>query len=156
MDDFISSKIRERLKTTHVKEEAFEKKELRRLETEKTRKKTHLNVIYQDRLDGTITKEEYLEKKVAFQRELEMVQLAIDKMARHNLKYKEQGSEIIELLRGFKEVYLAADLEGKSKILSVMLDRVILKGEETQFIWHEPFNTLFSLGAFINKGKWGE
>ena len=85
-----------------------------------------------------------------------MTQLAIDRMARHNVKYKEQGSEIIELLRGFKEVYLAADLEGKSKILSVMLDRVILKGEETQFIWHEPFSTLFTLGSFINKGKWGE
>ena len=156
VDDFISAKIRERLKTAHVEEEAFERKELRRLQSELTRKNTYLSVLYQDRLDGTITKEEYLEKKVVFQRDVDMTQLAIDRMARHNVKYKEQGSEIIELLRGFKEVYLAADLEGKSKILSVMLDRVILKGEETQFIWHEPFSTLFTLGSFINKGKWGE
>lgn len=156
LDDFISSKIRERLKTTHVKEEAFERRELRRLQSELTRKNTYLSLLYQDRLDGTITKDEYWEKKVVFQRDVDMAQLAIDRVARHNVKYKEQGSEIIELLQGFKKVYLAADLEGKSKILAVMLDRVILKGEETQFLWHEPFNTLFTLGTFINKGKWGE
>ena len=157
MDDFISSKIRERLKTTHVKEEAFERRELRRLQSELTRKNTYLSLLYQDRLDGTITKDEYREKKVVFQRDVDMAQLAIDRVARHNVKYKEQGSEIIELLQGFKKVYLATDLEGKSKILAVMLDRVILKKDgESFFFWHEPFNTLFTLGTFINKGKWGE
>lgn len=151
IDDFISAKIREQLKRTHVEEEASEKKESRRLETEITRKKNNLNLLYQDRLDGTITKEEYVEKRLVIQRDLDIIQSAKDRMARHNVKYKEQGSEIIELLRGFKEVYLAADLEGKAKILSVMLRQVILKGEETQFIWQVPFDTLFCLGLFINK-----
>ena len=154
IDDLISAKIRERLKKTHVKEEAFEKKESRRLETEITRKKNNLSLLYQDRLDGTITKDEYLEKRVVIQHDLDIANAARDRMARHNVKYKEQGSEIIELLRGFKDVYLAADLEGKSKILSVLLRQVILKGEETQFFWHEPFGTLFCLGLFINKKNW--
>jgi DNA invertase Pin-like site-specific DNA recombinase len=156
IDDFISAKIRERLKKTHIEEGAFEKKELRRLQSEYKRKKNYLDLIYKDRLDGTITKEEYLGKKVIFQRDVDMTQSVIDRMALHNVKYKEQGSEIIELLRGFKDVYLAADLEGKSKILSVMLKQVILKKEgETFFIWHAPFSTLFNLGAVINKRKWG-
>ena len=50
----------------------------------------------------------------------------------------------------------AADVEGKSKILAVMLERVVLKKDgESFFFWHEPFNTLFTLGTFINKGKMG-
>jgi len=157
LDDFISTKIRERLKNTHVEEEAFEKKELRRLETEKTRRKTHDKLSYQDRLDGKISLEQYGEVQAEVHAELHRIESDIEKLSNRNFKYKEQGSEIIELLRGFKEVYLAADLEGKSKILSVMLDRVILKKEEeTFFFWHEPFNTLFCLGGFINKEKWGE
>ena len=157
LDDFIAAKIRERLKKTHVEEEAFERRELRRLQSELTRKNTYLSVLYQDRLEGTITKDEYREKKVVFQRDVDMAQLAIDRVARHNVKYKEQGSEIIELLRGFKKVYLAADLEGKSKILAVMLEQVVLKKDgESFFFWHEPFNTIFTLETFINIGKWGQ
>jgi DNA invertase Pin-like site-specific DNA recombinase len=152
LDDYISAKIREQLKKTHIEEEAFEKKESRRLETEITRKKNNLNVLYQDRLDGTITKEEYLEKRVGIQRDLDVANAARDRMARHNVKYKQQGSEIIELLRGFKEVYLAADLKGKRKFLEVMLKQVRVKKDgESFFIWHEPFDTLFCLGGFIKK-----
>jgi site-specific DNA recombinase len=156
IDDFIAGKIRERLKQTHVDEQAFEKKELRRLETRKTKVKNYLDLIYQDRLDGTITKIEYTGKKAALQRDLDAVQSDLDSLSRHNAKYKEQGSEIIDLLRGFKKAYMTADLDGKSKILSVMLKQVVLKGEDTQFIWHEPFETLFTLGDFLNQAKWGE
>ena len=167
IDDFISGEIRERLKTSNIKGEAFEKKELKRLHSEYTRKKSYLNMIYQDRLDGTISKEEYIEKRGIFQRDLDVIQASIDKLAQSNTNYKEHGLEIIELLRGFKGVYLAADLEGKSKILSLMLDRIVLKGEkeeESRFFWHPPFDTLFLIGelmkndqkAFIKKGKWGE
>ena len=151
IDDFMNAKIRERLKKTHVKEEAFEKKESRRLETERTRRKTHLKLSYLDRLDGKISLEQYEQVQAEAHAELSRIESEIKKLSNRNFKYKEQGSEIIELLRGFKDVYLAADLDGKAKILSVMLKQIILINDGGTFVWHEPFSILFCLEGFINK-----
>ena len=65
---------------------------------------------YQDRLDGKISLEQYEEVQAEVHAELHRIESDIEKLSNRNFKYKEQGSEIIELLRGFKEVYLAADL----------------------------------------------
>jgi len=156
IDDFIAGKVRERLKLAHAEENSFEVSESRRLGLRRTKLRTYLDTVYADRLDGTITKEEYLEKRAAFQRDLDAVNADLARLTRRNVKYKDQGSEIIDLLRGFKDVYMAADLAGKSKILHVMLKKAVLKGEETYFDWHEPFGTLFSMGEVLNKSKWGE
>jgi len=151
IDDVLSAKIKERLKTIHVKEEGVEKRESRRLEAERTRRKTHLKLSYLDRLDGRISLEQYEQVQAEAHAELHRIELEIKKLSNRNFKYKEQGSEIIELLRGFKDVYLAADLEGKSKILSVLLKQAILLKDGGTFIWHEPFGILFCVGGFIKK-----
>ncbi|MGD1010562.1 MAG: recombinase family protein [Candidatus Aminicenantales bacterium] len=156
VDDFIAEKVRERLKTAHVEEEAFERKESRRLLSEQTRKKNHLDLLYQDRLDGTITKEEYMEKAAAIKAELDRIQLDMAKLNTRNFHYKEQGSQVLELLKGMKDVYHNADLKGKEKILEVMLDHITLR-DEPFFYWQPPFDTLFDLGElFLTKKEWGE
>jgi hypothetical protein len=72
---------------------------------------------------------------------------------------------IIELLKGFKDTYLKSDFETKAKILSVVLNKVILKGEDTYFIWKQPFGFLFDISKlakekgetqpFIKSALWG-
>ena len=100
--------------------------------------------------------EHYEEVQAEVQADLDRIGVDLDRLGRHNLKYKEQGSLVIELLRGVKEVYSKADLRGKAKFLEVLVDRVILK-EEPVVIWQEPFDTLFTLGeVFRDKKIWGE
>jgi hypothetical protein len=143
------------LKQSHAQQQTSDKKELQRLQSELTRKTNHLDLLYDDRLDGTITKEQYLEKQEAIQLDLRNIKADIEKLGRVNSKYRDEGSTIIDLLGGFKEIYLAADLEGKAKILSAVVDRAVLRGGELHVFWKQPFDILFTLGEGVRKsGMW--
>ncbi len=156
VDDVVIEEVRARLKRTNIAEEAYERKELRRLEAERTRKKNHLRLSYQDRLDGRLTAEQYDEISAEVQADLNRVESDIAGLSRHNVKYREQGSRMLELLGGIKDVYEKADMPGKRELLEVMLDKITLK-EEPTVIWHFPFSTLFTLGKVFREGKnWGQ
>lgn len=155
LDDLVVEKVRERLKKTNTQEEVFERKELRRLETERTRKRTHLKLSYRDRLDGRISPEQYEEVQAELQADLHRIESDIEKLGSHNFRYREQGSQVLKLLQGVKDTYHNADLHGKHKLLEVMLDRAILRGDDIHIIWNPPFDTLFTLGEmFTDKKKW--
>jgi site-specific DNA recombinase len=155
IDKDIADKIKARLKELHLENEKGDRKELRRLQAEYTRKTNHLELLYGDRLDQTITKDEYLKRKTVIDQELRAVQADIEKLSRVNAKYKEEGIAIIDLLRGFKKTYQAADKEGKVAILSAMVDRATLRANDMFVQWREPFQTLFILGEGVRtKGSW--
>ncbi len=153
IDRPIAEKIREGLKRSHALQQTSDKRELQRLRSEETRRTNHLDLLYQDRLDGTITKEQYKEKQAAIQQELRNVKADIEKLSCYNSKYKEEGSTIIELIKGFKETYLAADLEGKAEILNAVVDRATLRNGDLFVTWKPPFDTLFILGGGVLKTK---
>jgi len=148
----MAGEMRKRLKSSHVEHSSTEVREVSRLQAEQSRQTKRINVM-QDRLfDGTITNDEYKNRKAEAVAMIASLQLEIDRLRQVNLDYKEQGAQVIELMAGFKKVYEAADLDGKVRILNVVLDKVILKGDETWFNWNPPFDQLF----FINQEGKGE
>jgi hypothetical protein len=157
LNDIIISQAKGQLKTANVSEEAYERKEFRRLEAERTRKQNHIRLSYRDRLDGKISLEQYEEVQAGAQADLHRIGADIERLSQHNFKYREQGSRVLELLKGVKDAYHNADLAGKHKFLEVMVDRIMLRDDQVFVHWQTPFQTLFDLGEmFANKAKWGE
>jgi len=155
IDESIANKLRELLTKTHAEQQVSEKRELQRLQSEYTRKTNHLNLIYQDRLDGVLSKEQYLENQEAIQKDLRDIKADIEKLGQVNRKYKEEGSTILDLLKGFKKTYLAADLERKAGILNALVDKAVLRGGQLHVFWKPPFDVLFTLGqGVIKKQEW--
>lgn len=157
LDETIVKKVREELKETDRKTEAFEKRELRRLAGERTRKKTHLRLCYEDRLNSKISIDQYSEIQAGIQNDLDHIERDIKRLSQKNFKAKEQGSRIIELLNGVAKIYQKADMPTKHKILEALVERITLRGNEIFVTWREPFDTLFDLGQmFGTKKLWGE
>lgn len=170
IDEAIADKIREQLRQSHATLQAEDNRERKRLQSEETRKKNHLDLLYQDRLDGTITKDQYRQKQTAFQEDLRRIKAELEKLERVNKKFREEGSTILDLLKGFKETYEAADPEGKAAILDALVYRARLYGkrrkkrvagedtiEDPQLyvIWKQPFDVLFVLGGGVReKREW--
>ena len=151
----IAEQIREELRRSHADQQTSDKKELHRLRMEETRKTNHLNLLYTDRLDGTITKDQYLEKQAVIQQELRGIQADIEKLGRYNAKYREEGSAIIDLLKDFKQTYDEADKEGKAVILSAVIDKATLRNGDLFITWKRPFDALFVLGEGVpRKQEW--
>ena len=161
IDDAIAQKICQQLKVSHVRHDAFLKKELRRLQSQHTEKSNHLSLIYEDRLNGVISIGQYKTHRQRIENELGQIQIAMERLNRVNFDYKEQGSTVLELLKGFKRIYSRQDYEGKAKILRIVLDRCILQGQDTAFFWNEPFGLLFTIGKLtrntgvITGREWG-
>jgi site-specific DNA recombinase len=162
VDETIAEEITRQLKHSHSQQSAWMKKELRRLQSQQTQKRRQLDLIYEDRLSGVITLEQYKTHRQRIENELSQIQVELERLNRHNSSYQEQGSEVLELLKGFKRIYLEQDLKGKAEILKVVLDRCIIKGQDTAFVWKHPFDVLFTIGrltkeAGVIKGEqWGE
>jgi DNA invertase Pin-like site-specific DNA recombinase len=152
VDDFLVEQVRERLRKMNNKEDASEARELRRLEAEKARRQRHLKLIYSDRLDEKITIEHYEEVRAETQAELDRIKAAMERLTHRNSKAKEQGSQILAILRDVKDVYHQVDLPGRRKLLEVMLAEVRLQ-QDPSFAWQYPFNALFSLGEYFRKNK---
>lgn len=152
VNDFMVEQIRDRLHRMSTEEDAFEARELRRLETEKARRTKHLKLMYHDRLDDKITIEAYQEIHAETQAELDRIAAAIKHLGHRNLKAKEQGVQILSILRGVKEVYHQVDLPGRRKLLEVMLAEVRLQ-KDPSFAWQYPFSALFALGEYFRENK---
>jgi hypothetical protein len=148
----MAAEMRKRLKSSHAEHSSTEVCEVSRLQAEQSRQKHRIDVMQDNLFDGTISKDEYKKKKAEAVAMIASLQLEIDRLRQVNLDYKEQGAQVIELMAGFKKVFEAADLDGKVRILNVVLDKVILKGDETWFNWNPPFDQLL----FINQERKGE
>ena len=108
-----------------------------------------------NRLDGTITKEQYLEKQAVIQQELRGIQADIEKLGRYKLECREEGSGHNDLLKDFKQTYDEAEKKEKAVILSAVIDRATLRNGDLFVTWKRPFDALFVLGeGVLTKTKW--
>jgi DNA invertase Pin-like site-specific DNA recombinase len=151
VDETIAEEIRKRLKSTHLEQSSWEDKERARLQAAETKKTRHLDLIYEDRLNEIITPEQYKQKSNAIQGELAQIKSDINKLGKTNLKYKEEGSTILALLKGLKQTYEKQDYQGKAEILALVLDKVFLRDGKAQFHWKPPFDFLFSINKILEE-----
>ncbi|MDH4271621.1 MAG: hypothetical protein OEW18_06565 [Candidatus Aminicenantes bacterium] len=118
--------------------------------------------MYEDRLNGVIKLDQCNEHKQRIANEPAKIVIDLERLDRHNFDCKDQGSTALELLKGFKRFYSQQNLEGKAKILRVVLDRIIFKGNDTVVVWTRPFDLPFAIGKLAKEkgvrkdAKWGE
>jgi DNA invertase Pin-like site-specific DNA recombinase len=154
IDDFIVTQVRERLKKTSAEDETFETRELRRLMTERTRRERHLKLSYQDRLDGILPVEDFKAVQRETQARLDEILSEIKHLGHQNVKAKEQGSLVLELLHGVKTIYQQAGPYDKRKLLEIMLAYVLLRHDAKHSVhWNWPFSSLFFLGQEFRKNE---
>jgi tetratricopeptide (TPR) repeat protein len=89
-------------------------------------------------VDNLITKDQYRQKKTEYSERISEMEAGLKALDRTNLEYREQGAEILDLLRHFPDYYRKADQRGKHALLNVCLDRLILRGKQYQICWKPP------------------
>jgi hypothetical protein len=157
VDDRIADRIKASLKDEHTQRHRRSIHNAKALTAEMARLEEQIDLMYQDRLDGRITGERFQRHQEATLARIAEIESRLASAHVANAAYQEQGSQILDLLKGFKAAYAAADAEGKARILSVVLRRATLRGEDWDFDWVEPFGTLFDIGElYFKKQQWGE
>lgn len=154
--------IKQQLERASVDQEKGDKTELKRLKTLVTQEKNKLLTAYIDKAAGLISPEIYQRFSQEVQKNVASWEGETAKFGRVNPNFKSQGIAVMGLLKNLKQAYQGRDVQGKAKILEIVLEKVILENGKTRFVFKEPFNIFFDMARLIektgvqSKELWGE
>jgi len=113
------------------------------LKKQHKRLEKNLEVMYQDRLDGRITTEEYDNKLKTVKDKQKDILLQIENHDEADEKYYLTANRLLELSQKAYQVFKSSKPRQKNRILSFMLLNCKLKGQKLTFNLKEPFNYLY-------------
>ena len=97
--------VRKALKETHKDESKYHEETVAELDKQYLKIKSRLDLLYEDRLDLVITKEQYEIKKEQYEDQMKDILNAKSNHAKANLDFLQLGSSIFELSQKGREIY---------------------------------------------------
>jgi hypothetical protein len=111
-----------------------------------------LDTVYEDKVEGLISKEKYLEKKVEYQDEIQSILEAKEKHARANINYLELGSNIFELAQKGRSVYENLQhMNEKRELLNFVFSNLKILDGKVIPSFHNGFEVVASR---VKDGNW--
>ena len=143
--------LKQTLKDAHQHEAEFHNQAMTILQTKLTKTQSRKDQLYDDRLDGIITKEVYLEK---YDKEVKTEKQIICDMEKHkqaNQIYFETGMRILELTQNASQLYKRADDEGKREIINFVFSNLTITNEKLSYTGKSPFDNFLN---FNDRPNW--
>lgn len=97
--------VRKALKEAHKAGSEYHEDIIKELDAQYLRVKNRLDVLYDDRADGLITKDQYEYKKTQYEKQLNDIVEAKQKHCKANIDYMRLGINIFELAQKGREIY---------------------------------------------------
>lgn len=131
------------LKEMHAAKVNTEDKIKVRLETQKKDLEQRLNTLYEDRLEGVITKEFYQKKFSEYEVSIQDLGDRIAKYEEADIDYYKVGTTVLELANKASFLYKQANMEERRELLSFLLSNSILKRKKLLIQYKKPFDRVF-------------
>ena len=137
--------IRKALKEIHKDEINYHETIVNDLNAQYLRIKNRLDRLYDDKVDGLLSKERYLQKQEEYEQQINEILEAKEKHSRANINYQKLGMNIFELAQVGREVYekQATDNE-KKELLNFVFSNFKIKGEKVVPTPHNGFEVVFA------------
>ena len=135
----LKDEILECMQELNEKEQIYHKENLSRLNATATRLRNEISAIYQDKLDGVISLEQWQVENEIRQQKLTAVKIQIDAFDTTNNKFMDEVNSIIELANGLYSKYLSGSDTLKVKILKTVLSNSTLNGGTVVYTYKKPF-----------------
>lgn len=145
MTEEIKAWIKEALVESHRDEEGYVKEKLKKLNQEYKKNERKKHEIYNDKLEGIISKEFFLDKYNELQDRQSAIRAEISSLEKKNDNYIEEGMMILRLADNLKGQFRKATPEQRAKLLSILFSKCKLKNEGIVFCWNKPFDYLYQL-----------
>lgn len=144
--------IRKALKESHKDEIDYHDSIVNDLHAQYMRVKNRLDNLYDDKVDGLISKEKYLKKQDEYEQQLNEIIDAKEKHNKANINYIKLGINIFELAQVGREVYQKEEsLEKKKELLNFVFSNFKLNEEKLVPTPHNGFEVVF---ARAKDGNW--
>lgn len=135
--------VRKALKESHADESQYHEEIIQELDTRYKAVKKKLDVVYEDRVDGMISKEKYRQKEAEYEKQLEEILEAKQKHMKANINYLKLGINIFELAQKGREIYeKLLTLDEKRELLNFVFSNLKLRGEKIVPSFHNGFDVV--------------
>ena len=144
--------VRQALRESHVDESQYHEEIIKELDGQYTAMEKKLSVIYEDRVDGVITKQKYQQKQAEYEKKLENIMGAKQKHMKANISYLKLGINIFELSQRGREIYeKLLTYEEKRELLHFVFSNLKLNEKKIAPTYHNGFQVIASRAK---EGNW--
>lgn len=135
--------IRKALKESHKNETDYHDTTVKDLDEQYLKIKNRLDVLYDDKVDGLITKEQYETKLQQYEEQLTNIIEAKQKHNKANINYLKLGMNLFELAQKGRELYeKQANLNEKKELLNFIFSNLKINGEKVVPTPHNGFEVI--------------
>jgi len=142
IDSNLLNWLKEALKESHKDEKKYHNSQIENLQKQYTKYKNRLDKLYEDKLDGIITKEFFEEKNKLWSKEQLDILTMIEKHKNANANYFDQGIKILELTQKLYSVYFQKNSKEKGQLVNLLLSNCTLNDRNLYPVYKKPFNLL--------------
>jgi len=139
--------VRDILKDNHDEQREYHQQALQRLNQEYSKLENRINEMYDDRLDGLLSKEQFIEKSEALRERQQDVRRKIEKHEAADRNYMLEGVQLLELLQNVVAAYVSADMPTKRRILDFVTSNSVWKDGQIYPNYREPFAAIALMGT---------
>ncbi len=134
--------LKSALKESHQDEQNYHNSSVVILQTELSKLENRVAKIYEDKLDGILTEDQWKSFHDKYFGKIEQIRNKIGLHASANIDYYEKGVKILELAQDAMNVYLRSDSHEKRRILDYISSNCVIKDGEFNIEYRQPFDML--------------
>lgn len=145
--------LKKAIKESHKDEMHYHSTSVEELHKQHEQLKLRLDRLYDDKLDGKITEEDYNRRNKRYAEELTQVDKTIAKHSTASLKYFELGLNFFNISQRGVAIYQKANLDDKRSLLNLVFKNLILDNNVLTFQYTRPFEILAGAIEGTNSSK---
>ena len=139
------------LKEHHKEQDAYHKERLAALQRRYKMLDSYISKAYEDKLNGLIEEDLWLEKNRTWKLEREEIDNQLKNMTQQKDDYIGKGVLLIELAQHTKTIYKNADPETKRRLVEIVSSNRYLRDATIEYSYKKPFDML---AKSPENGKW--
>ncbi len=145
------SVLKERLRVSHENEQNYYQQNLKRIEGRVEAISRRLKLMYEDRLDGRISTDEYdtFVKELGAERQQLLIEL--EEHAKGDDSFYLTANKILDMASRSYELFKSSEVPEKTSIVNFILQNLQLQGENLLFEAKTPFQGVL---AYHKDGNW--
>ena len=130
----------DRMYERHKDEIERRERELESLQKEEQKLRARRDRAYEDKLDGKITEERWLELESRWGNEAQELSHRIAVLGQETEPAVDEAYETFELLKRAPSLYLQQNHEERARLLKTLLSNCIIKSESVEPVYNKPFD----------------
>lgn len=139
----IINQLVEALKKNEDSKNSFHKNQIAKLRLDYDKIDKHLEVMYEDRLEGRLSTDEYDKRVGQYKDKQENILSQMENFKEANTSYYITASKMLDLAKRAGELFKSSEVGEKRQLLKYLLQNLELDGKKLSFQLKTPFNMLF-------------